>query len=171
MSSWSMRIEIVRAEREPGTHRCIVERDDGARVGFEMQGHGARLPHDLSHLAVESALEARDGFWGLLATGAVFSGMKRVGRQGKGGDGRRIIERGRPRLDEVEVLVAAITGAWEQRATTFSIAGAGEADIERCFISLDRWQEAWQAVAGGERLVLEWRRGAPPVVIQPEGEA
>lgn len=49
--------------------RLLVRRDDGSETGCEMPRQGV-LPHDLVHAVVESRLQLKDGFLGLVAKGA-----------------------------------------------------------------------------------------------------
>jgi hypothetical protein len=49
--------------------RLRVVRDDGSETGCEMPRQGV-LPHDLVHAVVESHLNLREGFLGLVAKGA-----------------------------------------------------------------------------------------------------
>jgi ribosomal-protein-serine acetyltransferase len=56
----------------------LVERDDG--VVYQLNGGvaGPSLPHDIVHLVVERELHIRDGIWGGIAEGVVFSSMTHV---------------------------------------------------------------------------------------------
>ena len=57
---------------------ALVERDDG--VVYRLYGGpaGPRLPHDIMHLVVERELRIRDGIWGGIAAGIVFTSMRYV---------------------------------------------------------------------------------------------
>jgi len=57
---------------------ALVERDDG--VVYRLYGGpaGPRLPHDIMHLVVERELRIRDGIWGGIAAGVVFTSMEHV---------------------------------------------------------------------------------------------
>jgi hypothetical protein len=57
---------------------ALVERDDG--VVYRLYGGraGSRLPHDIMHLVVERELRLRDGIWGGIAAGVVFTSMEHV---------------------------------------------------------------------------------------------
>jgi ribosomal-protein-serine acetyltransferase len=56
----------------------LVERDDG--VVYQLTGGvaGPRLPHDIVHLVVEGELRIKDGIWGGIAAGVVYSSMTHV---------------------------------------------------------------------------------------------
>ncbi len=53
-----------------GRDHIYVTRADGTEVHWQFPASGDGLPHDLVHLVVESGLEMRDGFWGLIDRGA-----------------------------------------------------------------------------------------------------
>jgi hypothetical protein len=55
---------------------AVVERDDG--VVYRLDGFttmGPALPHDIRHLIVERELRVRDGIWGTIAAGTVYTSM------------------------------------------------------------------------------------------------
>jgi hypothetical protein len=57
----------------------VIERDDG--VVYRMDGFtimGPKLPHDLRHLIVERELHVRDGIFGAIAAGTVWTSMHHV---------------------------------------------------------------------------------------------
>jgi len=53
----------------------FVTRRDGVRLSVPVFGKLDPIPHDLAHYVVERELELRDGFWGSVADGAIFTGM------------------------------------------------------------------------------------------------
>src|ERR1700758_1928686 len=57
---------------------AVVERDDGAVYRLYGGQAGPRLPHDIMHLVVERELRIRDGIWGGIAAGIVFTSMEHV---------------------------------------------------------------------------------------------
>jgi hypothetical protein len=57
---------------------ALVERDDGAVYRLYGGPAGSRLPYDVVHLVVERELRIRDGIWGGIAAGAVFTSMRHV---------------------------------------------------------------------------------------------
>ncbi len=60
----------------------LVQRNDGVELSVPVFGPLAPIPNDLAHFVVESELRLQGGFWGSVAAGAVFPGMKIVaGRQ------------------------------------------------------------------------------------------
>ena len=73
-----MRVTFPRlADHQKGY--AIVERDDG--VVYRMDGFtvvGRELPHDLRHLIVERELRVRDGIFGAIAAGTVWTSMQHL---------------------------------------------------------------------------------------------
>lgn len=59
-----------------GRYVTHVVRDDGVMIEVPGPDRKAPLPHDLAHYIVESRLGLKGGFWGRVAAGAVFPGMK-----------------------------------------------------------------------------------------------
>ena len=59
--------------------QTLVTRRDGVRLMVPVFGPLAPMPHDLLHYLVESELELPRGFWGTIAAGAIFEGMRVVG--------------------------------------------------------------------------------------------
>jgi hypothetical protein len=64
-------VKIALTKRTDGNSVLRCERDDGTIAWQKQEGGQARFfPfHDLTHYAVETALGARDGFYGLIAAG------------------------------------------------------------------------------------------------------
>jgi hypothetical protein len=104
---------------------------------------GADLPHDLSTFVIERELGLAHGFWGCVADGARF---RSLGRK-RTPQGKAVIAEHRAELDDAEVRVNAVYGAWRAgRPTGFD--GALDAMLER-----------WRGLDDGGSLVLEWPRG------------
>jgi hypothetical protein len=154
-----VRVVVTRTE-QGAPNPCRVERDDGVVLEFDMYDHAERLPHDLCHLAVESALRMRHGFWGCIERGAVFQGMTRVG--GKGPGGRGVVRRAAAKLDDVERLVAFVTGCWEEGAVALVASELDEADGRECAVFLDWCQQMWSATSVGGSIALPWPLSLPP---------
>ncbi|MEX1006579.1 MAG: hypothetical protein WD271_01895 [Acidimicrobiia bacterium] len=68
-----MDVEFVRVSERVCLARAV--REDGALVETRATTKSG-LPHDLEHLTVEAGLALHDGFWGRVAAGAEFKGMK-----------------------------------------------------------------------------------------------
>src|SRR5258706_10658835 len=69
-----MRIEVKRLDGD-GRYETVMTRDDGVSFRIQGVGHAFAIPHDLAHYLVEKALSIEDGFWGSVASGAVFPSM------------------------------------------------------------------------------------------------
>ncbi|HZU13261.1 MAG TPA: hypothetical protein VFB58_10520 [Chloroflexota bacterium] len=62
--------------------RASVTRSDGVTLSVPVYGHLDPLPHDLAHYVVERHMGLPDGFWGTIAAGGIFRGMRvAAGRQ------------------------------------------------------------------------------------------
>src|SRR5258708_29654659 len=183
-----MQITVTRQERK----RCGItaRRDDGVTVSVPDYGRKRRLPHELAHYAVEGVLALDHGFWGRVASGAVFPGMQWL-------DGRRkphASERSRslvktdPEAVEAERLVSAfekiIDGRLDRdfaRVDKFlkdavhlgsrkarSLSHDGVAGVCRAWREL---QSQWDAMRVGESLALTWpmRHDPSPAKREREG--
>jgi hypothetical protein len=102
---------------------------------------GRSLPHDLMQFVIERALDIREGFWGLLASGASFASVpgRRPTRPG-----RALVRAHHAALMAVEGVVNGHDLAWRRGEAT----PVGPA--------LDAMYHRWRALADGERLVEEW---------------
>src|SRR5262245_14895249 len=97
-----------------GVQGCetVIVRDDGRSFSVPVYSVPRRFPHDLAHLAVEAELGWQTGFWGYVARGAVFPGMRqRSGRRPFHADERwrALIAPAKDLLGEAENLVAIVT--------------------------------------------------------------
>jgi len=97
-------------------YATIVTRCDGVR--FLVGGVGLKfaIPHDLAHLAIESALCLDRGFWGTIAAGGVFGSMTYLsGRRKPHATARSydILKANRGHVVEAEGLVAMFNSAFE----------------------------------------------------------
>lgn len=73
---------VVFTKQEHCKYLVTVTRSDRVKLQFQGVGKKFLLPHDLSHFIVESLLNMYRGFWGCVASGALFSGMNIIdGRQ------------------------------------------------------------------------------------------
>jgi hypothetical protein len=60
----------------------VVTRQDKVRLSVHVYGPLDPIPHDLAHYVIEQELGLQDGFWGSVAAGALFGGIKILaGRQ------------------------------------------------------------------------------------------
>jgi hypothetical protein len=67
--------------RQSGVNRdvTLVTRSDGVRLSVPVFGKLDPIPHDLAHFVIEEELALHDGFWGSVAAGAIFEGMRILG--------------------------------------------------------------------------------------------
>ncbi|AHG88151.1 hypothetical protein J421_0614 [Gemmatirosa kalamazoonensis] len=102
---------------------------------------GRDLPHDLAQFVIESALDLREGFWGLLANGASFKSVP--GRRATQ-PGLRLVRAHHDALLATEGIVNTHFAAWRGGAST--PVGA----------SLDVMYARWLALPIGGTLTVEW---------------
>jgi hypothetical protein len=122
-----MRVTFPRlADHQKGY--AVIERDDG--VVYRMDGFtvvGRELPHDLRHLIVERELRVRDGIFGAIAAGTVWTSMQhlRGRRPPHSADRSDQLKRAqRERIRRAELLANLV----EEIA---ALDGPTEADIQR----------------------------------------
>src|SRR5581483_9662717 len=126
------------------SYSTTAKRADGVTVSVPGYDRTAPLPHDLAHYVVEHGLGLEQGFWGCVAAGALFPGMKVTdGRQPPHAAERskRVLREAGQRGTEAEVLVGAL-----------------------CEIALAGTDENW--LAARARLATEWtptRRARAPL--------
>jgi hypothetical protein len=174
-----MDVTFTRTDRQ--ACETVIVRDDGRSFSVPVYSVPRRLPHDLAHLAVEAELGWQTGFWGYVARGAVFPGMRqRGGRRPFHADerSRALIAPAKDLLGEAENLVAVITKIADsdceddERAVARTFADSWfppqsrarqlpTAEVRRACAALRRAESAWQALAVGESLKIRWslRRG------------
>lgn len=100
-----------------------------------------RLPHDLTHLAIEAHFGIDDGIWGLLARGATY---KRGTDRRPTRRGRELVRDNREALHRAEQMANAHGWAWLQGEGTPAA------------VTLDRLADAWAKIPNGGALVIEW---------------
>lgn len=66
-------MDVVITRLTPDTHRLRVERDDGTTDEIVLASRSFLL-HDLAHLAVETEIGIRRGYWGCVAAGEALTG-------------------------------------------------------------------------------------------------
>jgi hypothetical protein len=166
-------VEISLEKTETGGHRSTARLDDGTRVLAFGSDHPHRVPHELSHFLVERHLGLDWGYWGSIARGALFRGMKVLE-----GDEAAVTERSAAVKDSVmariqvaEDLVGVVEGVLplgperspEQARATLGdhseLAGAPVSQLD--LAELDRlMSEAardWAALPVGDALQFDWK--------------
>ncbi|HEY3484128.1 MAG TPA: hypothetical protein VGK49_02035 [Ilumatobacteraceae bacterium] len=118
-----------------------VRRTGGVvRGGYMPIGRGV-IPHDLAHMAAESVLGLRHGFWGLLALGATY---RHGTRQRATRNGRLLVREHRQQLDAAERLGNHHHDLWVSGKST---------PVGAIF---DQLAAAWSAVPDEASLVVTW---------------
>jgi hypothetical protein len=75
-------MQLTFTRHDEWRYATVVVRDDGVSLFVPSFDQPTWVPHDLAHYVVERALGLMHGFWGCVASGAVFPGMKVLtGRQ------------------------------------------------------------------------------------------
>ena len=152
---------------------ALVERDDG--VVYRLYGGpaGSRLPHDIMHLVVERELRIRDGIWGGIAAGIVFSSMQYVsGRRPPHAAERSndLLHGFRPPGLRAELLADLVSSAAAldtmtpdtiRRLAREKLAVLPEADVDPVAIAvaaraLQVEAARWARLRVGEELCYEW---------------
>ena len=100
-----------------------------------------RIPHDLTHLAIEAHFGIEDGIWGLLARGATY---KRGTDRRPTKRGRELVRDNRESLHRAEQLANAHGWSWAQGGPTPAA------------VTLDRLASVWAALPDGGRLTVAW---------------
>jgi hypothetical protein len=152
------------------TYTTRAQRDDAVLLEVPSYDRTAPLPHDLAHCVVERELGLRQGFWGCVAAGAMFAGMKVLAGRlppHAADRSRAVIREAGQQGTEAEVLVGVLlrimhAGAdedWpaarallgrEWQPSKPSLGPLDEASVRRVCGALREAQERWQALAVGE---------------------
>lgn len=64
--------------------RIYVKRSNGSEVGWDFPTLGNEIPHDMTHLVVESMFELRQGFWGRVDAGVDPKKVNEMANRGGG---------------------------------------------------------------------------------------
>ena len=148
-----MDIDFVRLP--DGQHEIVVRnRRKGPDVRHPPAPVGSRIPHDLVHAAVESALGITDGFWGAIDAGATFGGFEPR-------SGSKVLRRRGDDVLAAEVPVNWAYRVWTGRSVSADdgVSGArplDDAQLATALAALDDAEHRWQATAEGEALSWPW---------------
>lgn len=147
----------------------VVTRQDKVRISVPVYGPLEPLPHDLAHYVIEQELGLQDGFWGSVAAGALFKGMKLLaGRQRPHAAerSRQVLATHRQGIGVSELLVdaglRAVTGRRLEDAPLpiDSPLVRTRADLNRLVAqmrpALDQICARWQTIALGGTLQMVW---------------
>lgn len=169
-------MEITFTRGSERTYATSVLRDDGVTLQVPSYDRTSLLPHDLAHYIVERELDLRHGFWGSIAAGALFPGMRVVsGRRPPHGAARSqtVIREAGQQGTEAEVLVgvflgilhddledkepvaqARVNAAWKPRRPLRGPISAEE--VRTVCQALRDVQKHWQALPVGQNLTVAW---------------
>jgi hypothetical protein len=156
---------------QSGHHRIatVATRQDKVRVSIPVYGPLDPIPHDLAHYVIEQELGLHDGFWGSVAAGALFGGMKILaGRQRPHAAqrSRDVLAAHRQGIGVSELLVDA--GLRAVKGMNLDDAPLPidsplvrtRADLIKLVAqlhpALDRMCERWSTIALGETLHVVW---------------
>jgi hypothetical protein len=156
---------------------ALATRDDGVTVSVPVFGPLQPIPHDLAHFVIEHEMELRDGFWGSVAAGAVFGGMRivRGRRRAHAADrSKEIIASNGPAIGLAEQMVTALMGVVEGGGMPLNPPLSAHSQTPRCygdFVALvnrlappvRQMIDRWKSLPIGGTLAVEWaessRRG------------
>lgn len=103
---------------EPRHYRSFLHRDDGVVVMMPGYDRKWRVPHDLTHFAVERELRMTDGVFGSIAAGVVFPNMTVVSgrpRHDAAQRSERVARENKRALGVAEILAGVVHDAVERR--------------------------------------------------------
>jgi hypothetical protein len=170
-----MRIEVKRLD-DDGRYETIITRGDGVSFCIQGVGHSFAIPHDLAHYLVEKTLSIEDGFWGSVASGAVFPGMTHLAGRRKPKASERsgtLLKANARALIEAEVLVRIFNDTIEQGHREKSTVLAGRLqdrfasprtksrpisprDIAAIYSAYKAVQQDWRTLPIGGTLTRQW---------------
>lgn len=159
-----------------GTYAVVALRDDSVVLAVPSYDRTSWLPHDLAHFVVERGLGLKRGFWGCVAAGALFPGVKVLsGRQPVHAAARSqtIIREMGQQGTEAEVLVGILVslaekdlgGTWPVAQKLLNQAWrpgkpsrgpVSREEAHRVCIALRDAQLHWRGLAAGESLTVCW---------------
>lgn len=188
------RLEASFARTGTARDHVSVVLASGRSLEWSWPTRGDDLPHDLAHLAVESAFRLTCGFWGLLASGVDLATVNRAAEHAAPAAGSGLDRVALGHLLQAEALVNVLAPAWnaprvDDRKATGLVLGAcarlhlpcpehtdvatvGRArHLVRCF------EQRWRAIDGSGQFTVafplpEPEPEAPPVATpRPERAA
>jgi len=155
----SLPMDISFRKLPDNQHEILVRREKGPDVRLPAHPDGPKMPHDLVHAVVETALGIDDGFWGAMARGATFLGFELVtpGRHRR--SGMKVLRRGGDAVMDAELRVAWAYRAWS--GLPVEGRGVGKAPLDAAALArtgprLDAAAERWAAVPVGGELLWRW---------------
>lgn len=172
-------MEVVFTKQENCSYSILVTRSDHVKLQFQGVGKKFLIPHDLSHFIVESKLNMRQGFWGCVAKGALFSGMNIVeGRQKAHARSRskQVIKESSQQLrlaeclvrvfdqisvDELDRVKASATKHLSQISSDIKPNELSDSTIMNIYSTFRAFQNNWQRIDEGENIEISWNEKFP----------
>lgn len=160
--------------RLPGGYCSQAVRDDGVTVHIPGFDRTHAVPHDLAHFAAERGFGNNRGFWGSVAAGAMFGGMRVLtGRRPPHAAERskRIITANSRHIGDAEALADVVFQAFtddvppDEAARRLAAYWArirtepcpyGTPGMARSLDLLRDLGDRWQAVTAGGVLTVDW---------------
>jgi hypothetical protein len=147
----------------------LVTRRDGVRLSVPVFGPLDPIPHDLTHYVVERELGLRNGFWGSVADGAIFDGMRVLeGRQPPhaGERSRQLLKANHYGVLCAEVVVGTVLRVVQDERlepASFLVEAPGlrtrkdrDALLERLRPAVEAMCTLWQEIPLGDTLLVTW---------------
>lgn len=148
---------------------AFVRRSDGVQLSIPVFGPLEPIPHDLAHYVVEREMDLQGGFWGSVAAGAVFGGMRIVsGRQRPHAADRSkaVIAANGGGIGLAEQLVSAVIAALEgptppepplsSHPKTPKSRNEYLLLVDRLTPAVRSTVERWQSIPVGGTLAVQW---------------
>jgi hypothetical protein len=174
-----MQVHFHRTDGQGG-YVVLMRRDDGLTVRMPGYDRKWRVPHDMAHFATEREFMLRQGVFGCIAAGALFSNMSVMDGRPRfdlAARSRSVIRAHAAELGLAEALSgvvhdgvehdAALAAVYARLVETWGTLRPGPfpyqvATLRRCLGVLALLESRWREVAVGERLALRWESPAPP---------
>lgn len=170
-------MKLIAKRLDSRRYETRIIRSDGVSYLVKGVGHMGSIPHDLAHFVVETGLQIRQGFWGSVADGALFSSLTYLEGRRKPHSSRRsteVLKANKGIMTEVEILVGLFDTAFSQglapdsetlkkrlRDYTWTRPGGqprsfSEGDIRAVVEGWKEMHTAWNALEVGEEMELIW---------------
>lgn len=169
-------MEIAFTKGAERTYTATALRQDGVLLQVPGGDRKFPLPHDIAHFVVEHGLGLRQGFWGRVARGAVYPGMKvLLGRLPlhAADRSRAVIKEEEQQGVEAEVLVGTLLkimhdgleNDWhaaqrvlkeEWRPSKPERDPPSAEEVRRICTELREAERQWQALEAGQSLTYRW---------------
>lgn len=169
---------VIFTKQEHRAYTVTVCRSDRVKLQFQGVGKKFLIPHDLSHLIIESMLGMRYGFWGCVANGALFPGMNIIeGRQKAHAKAKskQVIKEAHQQLRLAECLVRVFYESSVAHSDLSSIKiqkhlsqissdikpKLSNSSILAICSTLKAFESNWQAINVEESIELNWNQKFP----------